>query len=171
MAPPARRRLRFPMFHKSHHLLGGHGDPRGEDPGAQFLTRPLPICPSIADRLPHLEWRRRHSDVAYAERGQCIEDGADDDGECRRASAVAAGLDAEWVARRQHLDDLGREGREIVRAWHPESIEDPHKGWPDAGSSAHSSHISLSTRWAAPPWVWPCTISGLMRRPTSSTTV
>src|SRR5439155_9752419 len=46
------------------------------------------------DGLPHLEWRRRHCDVVHAEWGEGVEDGADDDGERRRAAAFAAGLDA-----------------------------------------------------------------------------
>src|SRR6266436_7341013 len=53
---------------------------------------PRPILLGCPDRLPDLEGRRRHCDVAHAERGQCVEDGADDDGECRRAAAFAAGL-------------------------------------------------------------------------------
>ena len=54
----------------------------------------------------------------HPERGEGVEDSADDDGESRGAAALAAGRDAKRVGRRQHFDNLGREGREIVRARH-----------------------------------------------------
>src|ERR1700730_10728590 len=46
-------------------------------------------------------------------------------------------------------------------------MNEPDKGWPEAGSTTHSSHIASPTPWAMPPWVCPCTISGWMQRPTS----
>jgi hypothetical protein len=63
--------------------------------------------------------RPRHRDIA---RGERVEDGAGDDSERRRASSFAAGLDSERVDRREHLDDLGREGRKIVRARQSEQL-------------------------------------------------
>src|SRR3954470_15444269 len=53
--------------------------------------------------------RRRHLDVADAVIAQRVDDTADDHGQCRRGAAFPAGLDAERIGRRQHLDDLGLE--------------------------------------------------------------
>src|SRR5947199_6798279 len=75
------------------------------------LASPDRFYSGVADRLPDLEGRRRHRDVAHAERGEGVEDGVDDDGERRGAAAFAAGFDTKRVGRRQHLDNLGCEGR------------------------------------------------------------
>ena len=72
----------------------------------------------VLDRLPDRERRRRHGDVAHAEVAQRIDDGADHHRERRRGAAFAAGLDAERIGRRQHLDDLGLERRQRVGARH-----------------------------------------------------
>src|SRR5258708_1486412 len=72
---------------------------------SKTLARPL----SVADELPDPIRRRRHLYVAHAEIPQRIHDSADDDGRRRRGAALATGLDAERIGRRQHLGDPGRE--------------------------------------------------------------
>jgi hypothetical protein len=56
----------------------------------EVLSRRSRFC--FADRLPDLERGCRHRDVAHAERGERVEDGADDVRERRRASSFAAAL-------------------------------------------------------------------------------
>jgi hypothetical protein len=63
--------------------------------GAHVIAGSALISSGVAYRLPHLEGCRRHRDVAHTERGERIEDGADDDRQCRGAAALAAGLYAE----------------------------------------------------------------------------
>jgi len=78
------------------------------DCGAKSAPRGL-LRFGLLDRRPDGIGRRRHGYVADAELAQGIEDGADHDGGRRRGAALAAGLDAERVGRRQHLGDFGLE--------------------------------------------------------------
>jgi hypothetical protein len=50
------------------------------------------LCSRVTDRLPHLKECGGHCDVAHAERGERVEDGADDNGECGCAAAFAVSV-------------------------------------------------------------------------------
>ena len=103
-------------------LFGLMAVPASMDDWRAYGRRHGRSCPCstlrVLDRLPDRERRRRHRDVADAVVAQRIDDGADDHRERRRGAAFAAGLDAERIGRRQHLDDLGLERRQGVRARH-----------------------------------------------------
>ena len=73
----------------------------------------------VPDDAPDPLGRRRHLHMRDAEFRQRIDDGVDDDRQCRRGPGLPAGANAERIAWSRHLAERSDEGRQFVRARHP----------------------------------------------------
>ena len=124
----------------------------------------------LPNRRPDRIRRRRYGDLAHPERAQCVENAATT-AAGRGGAAFAAGFDPRASGLgAEHFGDLGGEEPAVCRraAWrNPSASRSAAGGDPDRDRSAPTS--PGRSPGAIAPWVWPCSIRGLMQRPTMST--